>query len=123
MNMEPFHPLEEDQEAEQSLRGTSWIRWVALLLVLAMVLATPFIYVFSRRGREPRQIRVPGGETVVLSPGAAQPGDAVRCASGAGAVVPDRGEGVSGFADGPSSSSSIAIEVAMDGTVTVSCGL
>jgi hypothetical protein len=96
---------------------------VALVVVLAMVVATPFIYVFSHRSREPRSFRVPAGETVTFAPGVVEPGDTLRCVGGAGAVVPDPGEGVSGFADGPSGGTSIAVDVAADGRVTVRCGL
>jgi hypothetical protein len=60
---------------------------------------------------------------VVFASGAVQPGDTVRCVGGPGAVVPGTGEGVTGFADGPSGGSSIAVFVATDGRVTVRCGI
>jgi hypothetical protein len=116
-------PLEQDEE--QPPRPGRWVRWVALVVVLAMVLATPFIYVFSRRGREPRRIRilVPAGQTVRFAPGTVERGDSVRCVGGVGAAIPGPGQGVTGYADGPSGGASIAVDVAPDGTVTVHCGL
>ena len=46
-------------------------------------------------------------------------GDSVRRGT-VGAIVPVRGESVNGFADGPSSSSSIEITTSNDGVVTIS---
>ncbi|HEX9122086.1 MAG TPA: hypothetical protein VF984_01815 [Actinomycetota bacterium] len=120
MTLHPVPPLDDE---EQAPRRAPWLRWVALVVVLAMVIATPFIYVFSRRSREPRSFRVPAGEVLTFAPGVVEPGDTLRCAGGAGAVVPNRGAGVTGFADGPSGGTSIAVRVATDGTVTVRCGL
>ena len=46
-------PGEDDVEAfgldeDERIRRSAWWRWVAIIVALAMVVATPFAYVLSR---------------------------------------------------------------------------
>jgi hypothetical protein len=46
-------PWDDDVEAfggkeDGPLRRSAWLRWVAIIVTLAMVIATPFVYVLSR---------------------------------------------------------------------------
>jgi hypothetical protein len=40
--------LASDGEDDEPIRRSGWWRWVAIIVVLAMVVATPFAYVLSR---------------------------------------------------------------------------
>lgn len=42
-DVDPFDPDEDEQ-----IRRSAWWRWVAIIVALAMVVATPFAYVISR---------------------------------------------------------------------------
>jgi hypothetical protein len=37
-----------DGEDDEPIRWSAWWRWVAIIVVLAMVVATPFAYALSR---------------------------------------------------------------------------
>jgi hypothetical protein len=66
--------------------------------------------------RAPRTFTVQEGSHVVSG---AKPGDTIKCATGGGAIVQPRGQGV---ADSPSGDGSFQVDTRDDGTVVVRCG-
>lgn len=87
-----------------------------------LVVGTPTALWLARQDRSPRVFRISAGRAVTFPPGVALDGDTIKCIGGIGAVVPERGTGVSGFADGPEGFSSVQVETGGEGTVTVHCG-
>jgi hypothetical protein len=84
--------------------------------VSVLALLVCFAALISACGdRAPRTFTVQEGRHVVAG---AKPGDTIKCATGGGATVPTRGQGVAGS---PSGDGSFQVGTQADGTVVVRC--
>ena len=93
--------------------------------VLALLAAAGFVLAGCGSGTTTTQhgpphtvaVTVDGTTTIAHMP----TGTPIHCKHGTGAEVPPPGQGVSGNADGPNSSSEIQVNHRQDGSVAVSC--